>query len=347
MYSKVSVSRSLGQSGFALFELLLSAAVMLLIAVWSSQALINRINDAEAQNIASWMLTVRQGIQTYLEQYGDVMRRAQTPADMVTQGYQDWMAPTLSELKSDGLLSSGFPDRIQNIEGVHIQVMRDGDCPGDYCRLGALIYSRQALLKARGMVDEYMLAQWQLAAKGLGGIVHPLQPHIIRGHTFQHDNQLRSGAILPPGTVAMSISNEQLSERAYLRVYDTRDPQFQSDATIAGNVVAAGVVSAGRHLHLGTSEQWLTSCSEDGAVTRDAVYGLLLCSHGYWQSASRSAGGFSINSLHGCYTPDKQPSANPITRSCSCPVGHIAVPISEGGSDTGPRGITRGYLCVH
>lgn len=335
------------QRGFALIELLFAAAVMLLIALWSTQSLMNRINDASAQQNARWMLGVRTAVLGYMEQQDHDLRHATASSDLFLHGYQNWANPQLAELKAAGLLEAGFPERLRQGGGVQISILRTGDCPGDDCRLSAFMHSLHAFEKSQGVVDEQMLARWLLATEGLGGIVHPSRPDTVSGYTFQYPNPVQGGIVLPAGTVAMAISDNQLAETAYLRVGDTRDPQFQSDASIAGNITAGKVISAGDYLHLGSTAQWLEPCAVDGGITRSTSSGLLVCKDGFWDVAARSGGGYSMNSQYGCFTPEGRSSANPITKSCSCPAEYKTVPISEGGADDSGRGITRGYLCVH
>lgn len=335
------------QRGFALLELVLAAAVAMLIAVWASQALFNRLSDAGAQHSARWMLMVRAAVSAYIEQYGDSLRQAVAPGDLSVQGFQDWAAPALHELKAAGLLAKGFPEHERLVAGVRVQLMRKGVCPGDGCRIAAILHSQRALMKAPGVVDEQMLAQWLLSAQGLGGIVHPSRSQLIQGTTFQYPNPPDSRPALPPGTVAMAVSDEELFETPYLRVRDERDPRFQSDASVEGSITAGGVVTAGDYLQLGSTAQWFDACPSPGAVTRDVSGGLLLCTNGVWDIVSRSGGGYSSNSRHGCFTPDGLSSANPVTGGCSCPLGYRVVPLAEGGSADSTRGVTRGYLCVY
>lgn len=334
------------QRGFALLELVIAAGLALLIVIWGAQALVNRINDTTAQHSARWMLMVRTAVQGFLEQEGEQLRQAVDPSDLLSQGYRDWTSPQLAEFKAAGLLAAGFPESIRPLGGVRIRIVRDGECPGEGCRIAALLHSQQPFMKSASVVDEQMLAQWQLASEGLGGIVHPSQPLLIRGPTFQRSNPPDGGPVLPPGTVAMVVSDDQLS-MAYLRVRDERDPEFQSDASIRGNISAGGVVSVGEHLQLMSTGDWLELCPAEGAVTHNPQVGLLLCRNGVWDKAARSGGGFSINSNYDCFTPEGRSSANPVTGRCTCPTGYRAVPISEGGTEGSGRGLTRGYLCVY
>src|SRR5690606_3287736 len=100
----------------------------------------------------------------------------------------------------------------------------DGVCPGQTCRVEALMYSKRPLLLSGGQVDEQMVAQWILAAQGWGGSVTPAQPDLVRGAAFQMPNPPIPGPALPPGTVALAITSDQLSHLVFLRVGDLRDP---------------------------------------------------------------------------------------------------------------------------
>jgi len=332
------------QSGFALFEVLLAAAVALLVAIWASHAIANRVNDAVARQGAQWMLMVRGAVHAYLQDYVEALRHADSPGDLLLHGFQNWSAPTLAELKAAGLLDTGFPEYVRPLMGATIRVLRDGDCPGDHCRVGAIVHSRQALLKASGDVNEHMMAQWLLAADGLGGMVHPSRPGVIGGQTFSLPNPPVGGAQLPTGTVAMMVSHDQVDQAAWLRVGDTRDPQFQADASVQGDISAGGTVSAGQYLELGAVEEWRWPCDTFGTVARNEQFGLLVCQGGLWQLAVRQGGGYAINTRFGCYSPEGVSLKNPVTGSCSCPFGFTSVPISEGGDVT--RGMTHGFLCV-
>lgn len=335
------------QRGFALLELLLAAGVTLLLVIWAAQAMSHRVNDASAQHYARWMIMVRNAVGSYLEQHGDLLRQAQAPTDLVTHGYQNWAAPHVSELKADGLLAQGFPERVRPLDGARVQILREGECPGEACRINAIVYSQRAFTKAPGVVDEQMLAQWLLSAQGLGGMVHPSRPALISGHTFQYPNPPSGGPALPPGTVVMALTDGQQQQFPYLRVRDERDPEFQSDATVQGDISAGGIVSVGDYIQLHSTAEWFDACPSTGALTRDSRHGLLVCKDGVWDVVARSGGGFSVNSHYGCATPEGRSSANPVTGTCTCPIGYSLVPISEGGSEGSGRGLTQGYLCVY
>lgn len=336
-----------GQKGFAILELMIAAIILTLLAVWASNTLVNRINDASAQASAAWMLAVNKSVHGYIRRHAGAMAQAQHSGALQPEGYADWSAPELFELKADGLLSRGFPESVSRGGGVSIRLIRDGVCPGPTCRLEALMYSKQPLLLSRGRVDEQMVAQWILAAQGWGGSVTQAQPQLVRGAAFEMPNPPAPGAALPPGTVALAITSEQLSHLDFLRVGDLRDPDFQGTASVKGDISTQGGLRAQQYLHLGAQERLHGPCKDSTAVARGADGGLLVCSGKIWRPSSRTgSGGYSINLRYGCKTRSDASTENPVTGACSCPGLSTPVLIADSGPLEFPEGRTMGYLCV-
>ncbi len=336
------------QQGFALLELILAAIVTVLLAVWGTNTLVNKINDASAQASAVWMLAVKKSLHRYIERYADVLTTAEHAQVLGDKGYADWAAPRLVELKSDGLLSAAFPERIFPGGSASMRLMRSGACPGMSCRLEAIVYSDLPLTSSSTAgVDEQMVAQWVLAAQGWGGAVSSARPHLLQGPAFAFPNPPLPGSALPPGTVAMAITTEQLGHLDFLRVADVRDPDFRGSATVKGNISAGSDLRTQQYLHLGAQESLQSPCAVNNAVARDAAGGLLVCNENIWRSSSRSGnGGYSVNLVYGCQTRIKTSTENPVTGSCTCPGQSLPVLISDSGPQAFPEGRTMGYLCV-
>lgn len=336
------------QQGFVMLELVVAAIVTTLIAVWAGNTLVNKINDARAQASAVWMMSVKRSVHGYIERHADALIQAAHVGALSDQGYADWAAPTLAELKADGLLSSGFPETVAAAGSAAVRLMRHGSCPGLSCRLEAIVYSTSPfLLAANRQVDDQMVAQWLLAAQGWGGSVSISHPHLFRGAAFEMPNPVGSGAALPPGTVALAITAEQLDHLDFLRVRDSRDPQFRGMATVEGNINARSDLHVARYVHLGAQEELNSPCTADTAVAREIDGGLLVCRQNVWHSASRTGGGgYSMNLLYGCKTRAGASTENPVTGICDCPAGSNPVLISDSGPQAFPEGRTLGYLCV-
>ncbi len=335
-----------GQRGFLLVEFALGALLATLLTVWASQALVQRINRTAVVSAARWMQSIEQATRHYLQRHGQAIRLAQARSELAGKGYADWAAPTLAELKSGGLLQPGFPERALQVQGVMIQVLRDGTCPGPECQIDAIIASQKPLSDQDGSVDEQKLAQWMMATGGQGGMVHPDRSGRLEGPAFSFDNPVLPDWQLSPGTVALAVTRDQLNASDFLRVKDPRDPDFQGGLTVQEDVQTAGDVRTGGVLRFDTSRVMGTACGQEGDVARDSISGLLTCAGGIWQAFGRSNGAYSYNSTTGCLTPDGRSSANPVTGACSCPEGSVAIQVAEGAPEDHSLGTVRGYVCL-
>ncbi|MFA5521608.1 MAG: hypothetical protein WCY98_05220 [Castellaniella sp.] len=333
------------QHGLIMLELAVAGLLAGLLALWAGHAMVNRMHDAQAQAVAAWMGVLHQGAQDYVGRHALLMRDGAPANALQGDGYADWRRPGIAALRANGHLPAGFPDTIRPVGSAVIRILREGDCPSSPCRLLPVVHASQPFRTAHGAVDTAMLAEWLLATRGLGAAVQPVDPGHVQGAISRYPNPLSAGdSLLPPGTVVLGLAGDAVD---FLRVGDTRDPRFQSGASIAGDVHAGGSLHAADQLVLGQEKTWWTLCPDEGAVTRDVRGGLLSCHQGYWVPAARSSGGYSFNTIHGCFTPEGRSSANPATGRCNCPAGASAVPLAEGGDDTSWRGLTRSYLCVY
>lgn len=336
------------QRGFAMLELIVAAIIATLLAVWAGNTLVNKINDASAQASAVWMLAVKKSVHGYIQRHAGALAQAADTGALSQEGYVDWGAPTLSELKADGLLSPGFPEFVSPGAGATIRVMRRGSCPGPSCRIEALVHSKQPFLLAENhQVDEQMIAQWIMAAQGWGGSVSGTKPHLVRGTAFEMPNPPASGPALLAGTVALAITSEQLGYLDFLRVGDIRDPDFQGKATVKGDISTKGSLHAQQYLHVGAQANLYESCADNSAVAREVNGGLLVCRDNVWRPSSRvGSGGYSFNMLYGCRTRTNTSTENPVTGACSCPGQSVPILIADSGPQVFPEGRTMGYLCV-
>lgn len=337
------------QRGFVMLELLLGMLIMTLLAVWGANTVARRIDDTAAQSAAVWMLSVRHAAKAYTERYAHALLAADPSTEIAVGRYANWSAPTLAELKADDLLSHGFPEGVQHVGGAEIRVLREGDCPGPACRLAILIHSSQPLVhKGTTRVHEQMLAQWLMSTQGLGGRVSQVQPDTIGGGSFRYANPpVAGGTALPAGTVAVAVTAEQLESAGYLRVGDIRDPDFQGKLSVQGDAEFASDLRVSGYLRLDKLELWQSRCNEKNALAQDRYGGLLMCIGGYWQAASRNAGGYSRDSVLGCRKLTDGQGVNPITHDCSCPAGYSSVLISDSGPPSPGGSRVTGYLCVN
>ena len=331
------------QRGFALLELTIALLIATLLAVFAADRFAQRGRDAVAENHAAWMASVQLGVLRYLEHYSGVLIEQGAAAQL--PGFGDPMKPTPAELRQAGFLSAGFPLHGTRGGGGAIQLIREADCLSDTCRLEALVYSDQPLGRdASRPYRPSMVAHWLLTAMGRGAAVLEGRPDSIGGAGFWFPNPPVAGmSRLPVGTVALAVTAEELDRLAFLRVQDRRDPQFQGPASIVGNLSTGSSMYVGQHLHIASEASAQALCSAEGAIVQEQYGGLLVCRAGRWASAGgRGGGGYSVNSFSGCTAA----GLNPVTDTCSCPLGYAPVRIADSTSAVPSEGRTRGYICV-
>lgn len=336
------------QRGFALLELVIVAVIGTLLAVWGAGTLVNKFNDARAQATAVWMASIRGSMQDYIRRYGNEMSQASTSDALAHQGYANWRQPTIGQLKGDGLLSPGFPEKAAGGMPVNIRVLADAHCPGNDCVLQALIYSARAVQRTgSGSIDHQMIAQWLLASQGMGGTVNELDPDWVKGPAFGFHNPPDAAMpALPVGTIAMAVTAGQQTGADFLRVGDPRNPDFQGDATVQGTIRTQQSLEVGQYLMLGARHAVMTPCGTEDAVVKASDRGLLMCQQGMWRPAGAGGGGYSTNTLYGCRAANGSSTANPLVGWCGCPLGYGPVLVADSGDDLSPNGRTRGYMCI-
>lgn len=346
------------QRGFVLLELMVAGLLMTLLAVWGSQSWMHRLRETQAQALAAWMLSARAVAHDYLVRHGEEIARADLGVALAVQGYRDWSQPAWAELKADGLAQPGFPESGALGMSLGVQILRHGVCPGTACHLEALVHTVEPmLLRDRRRVDEGMVAQWLMAAQGLGAVVWERSPDVLAGPALRHPNPLPGLAqAWPAGIVALAASLSGVSPGTpggqsesgdFLRVGDMRNPDFQGEASVQGDIVTRSSLRAGRYLVLQDRNVELQTCPDEGALSVEKFRnGMLLCRGNVWRSAGRAeGGGFSSNSRFGCAGHEGVTTRNPITGGCFCGAGYVPVQISDSGPDP-QEGRTLGYLCV-
>lgn len=343
--------RRVGQGGFALLELSLALLIGTLLAVWGSTELMRRADDAAARAAGVWLLEIRHAAGRLLERHFDSLAAGTPPADADGRPlYADPLAPSLAEMRGQGLLPAGFPDAAPGGLQAAIRLHRTPQCPGDGCRIDALVHATAPLRDGRGEPDMMRLAVLNEATAGLGGHATAGPAGRLRGPAFDFPNPIAPGApALPAGTPVLWAGLDADTAGRYVRRFDTRDPQLEAPLSAAGPVSAGGRLRTAEYLELaGTADAGQPCGATPGLVSRDRRGGgLLLCQNGTWQGQDGGFGGaYAYNHRHGCFHYNGYSTANPRTGSCSCPAGYSPVIVSAGGIWSAIEGWTTGYVCV-
>ena len=329
--------------------LALALALTVMAAIWASNQLAQRIEDAAARSAGVWLTQIRLAVDQVLSTHFTALAKGEAPRD--TQGtplFADPWSPGLGELRAAGYLPGGFPDRSAMGFAAQVRVVRAPACPGAQCRLDGLVYSAQPLLKkGTNTPDLVGMAAVIEAAGGYGGAVWPGSPGRLRGAAFDFANPPAAGAPAhAPGTLALwagaGAGEGGPDLDRFVRRHDTRDPELQGSLTVGSSA------SVGAYLSIGARAAAGQYCGvANGTMANSAQGELLTCQSNVWAQASGGFGGaFSVNHPLGCYHYSGVSTANPRTGSCSCPWGYSAVIVSAGGKWTQTEGWATGYVCV-
>ncbi|WAI82407.1 MULTISPECIES: prepilin [Achromobacter] len=343
------------QGGFSLLGLALTLALTSMIAIWASSQLVQRIEDAAARSTGVWLTQVRQATAGVLEQHFAALAKGEPlQSEAGVPLFADPYAPTVAELRASAHLPADFPERASMGFAARINVARSEACPGERCRIDALVYSANPVLKVGTHAPDLIgIAAVIDAAQGYGGAVWPEAPGQVRGAAFSFPNPLVAGApMLSAGTVALWAGVGAQPEAApppvmpdlsaYVKIGDPRDPMLGGALTVASSI------SAGAYLSVGARAVARQPCHVAAGTMASTHEGeLLTCQFGLWQRASSGFGGaYSVNYPLGCRHYTGVSTANPLTGQCSCPPGFAAVIVSAGGKWTETEGWTTGYVCV-
>lgn len=301
------------------------------------------------------MAQVRQATSGMLARHFDALAKGRPPLDEAGAALlANPESPTVSELRAMAHLPADFPERSALGLGAQIRVLRGSGCPGERCRIDALVYSAKPLLKSGTQLSDLIgIASVIEAAGGYGGAVWPDTPGQARGAAFSFDNPLAPGApAYAPGTVALwAGAGAELGAdeppafpdlEPFVRIGDARDPMLSGGLTVASSLATGAYLSVGGRAQAGHA------CGlANGTMASTQAGDLLACQSNVWQPASGGFGGaFSSNNRFGCQHYSGQSTANPRTGGCSCPAGYQAVIVSAGGKWTETEGWTTGYVCV-
>ena len=312
------------QQGFALLELALALMIGTLLLVWGAAALIRQADDAAARATGAWLLEIRNAAYRMMERHFDKLSEGQPPVGPEGEAlYADMYAPTLAEFKVQGLLPRGFPESAPTGGTARIRFAEPSACPGEACRVDALVYASKPLSDRQAQPDMMRMAVLVEAAGGYGGHATAGVDGRLRGKVFDFPNpHAPGGEALAAGTPVLWAGMDMATAAQYVRRFDERDPQLKAGLTVAGSVTGKRLL-ANEYLQIAGQASPGGRCSPSGLVGRTPEGMLLSCQSGRWELAGGRYGGSYQVTNSGCYS-----IPNPLTGGLSCPAGFTAHTIS-------------------
>lgn len=291
MTGRVVVSRCLPQRGFALIELAIAAVILTLGAIWMATRISNDVQDAGARATARYLLSVKGAVQAMTVEHFDHLAGYPPPPGVTAPpAAPDWLfgpmpldvgIAQLRQPRADGqpgYLPAHFPETPVYGDAVRVRIWREGSCPGESCRLQAIVHTL-APVRASGELaySPELVGQVLMATEGYGGHAPPGSPGYIRGAIFNVPNPAGEVA----GIVAVSASLDTTLFHQFVRQGDTRQVWLQNTLDVAG------AMSTATGLMLNTAVQAGAPCTQEGMYASTARQSLAMCMTGVWFELTR------------------------------------------------------------
>lgn len=330
------------QRGFALLELSVALLIGTLLLVWGATALMRQADDATARATGAWMLEIRNAAYRMLERHFDALSEGRPPVGPEGELlYADMRGPTLAEFIAQGLLPQGFPESAPMGGTARIILAAPSACPGDACRVDALIYASMPLSDAQGRPDMMRMAVFADAAAGYGGHATAGGASRLRGKAFDFPNPYTSASgALPAGTPVLWAGMDMATAAQYVRRFDARDPQLKGALTVAGSIVGKRL-QANEYLQIAGQAAAGGACGSSGLVGRTPEGALLSCQGGLWAGLGGATTFYMVQTFGGGCV-----SANAATGSCSCPPRTRYTSLSGQASSNGYSFDRSIYACI-
>lgn len=329
-----------------MLELAIAALLLLLGAVWAASRLQNDVQDAGAQATARYLLALRGATQEMLVQHFDRLAGYPEPPEgyghatplpaylahpmPLDLGVADLVLPRADG--EPGYLPADFPARPVYGGDARVRVWREGECPGEHCRLQAIVHTTAAVgADATGYSPE-LVGQIIMASEGYGGHAPPNAPQRLRGAVFDVANPMGDEV----GIVGVAATLDTTLFHQFVRHGDTRPVLLRNRLHVEGTIASGG------GLVLQTTVIPGDACMSEGLYATSVRQSLAMCLTGVWFELARYVvTGQQSDLAHGAVlpAPDCPGGMQPFMRA-----GLQSVDVTASGADIDVRGILAGSI---
>lgn len=334
------------QHGYALLELAIAALLLLLGAVWAASRWQDDVRDAGAQATARYLLTMRGATHEMLVQHFDKLAGYPDPpegygASVALPAYLDQPLPLdlgVAELVSargegqPGYLPADFPLRPVYGGEARVRIWREGDCPGEHCRLEAVVHTTEPISADGAEHSPELIGQVIMASDGYGGHAPSNAPQRLRGAVFDVANPMGELA----GVVGVTAALDTTLFHQFVRQGDTRPIWLRNRLHVAGTIASASGLALQTEVTPGDA------CLLDGLYASSVRQSLVMCLTGVWFELARYVVTGQRHDLqHGAVLPEPE---CPGGMQAFMRVGLQSLDVDVPGADIQIRGVLAGSI---
>jgi prepilin-type N-terminal cleavage/methylation domain-containing protein len=226
--------------GFAMIELIIALSISAILAIYANQELANRSQETIARGGGVYLNAVSQAVDrlilTNFENYANGTDIA---------GVANDLQPTIPELIALGRLRSGFPLGMPTRQQARIDITRT-NCPGAGCQVVALVCTTTPITMGPGAVRFDLATAMLEEQNGRGGQSRYGDGANIRGASINSPNPMGNVEGIVCGSSFVDVGMFDI----FVRMNDTRDPNFQGNLTVAGDTTLNGSTAINNTLNV-------------------------------------------------------------------------------------------------
>jgi len=348
------------QRGFALASLMITIAIMTLLAVLGAGQIRQQLDDSAAEATGRYLLKLRGALVNLQVQHEawlhDADIAAAPPGTYPEPPPWQWqpgedaqvMHGTVTDLIAAHLLPADTPRFTPLGERAHFVLVRQGTCPGTDCQIQAFAYTCQPISRvassrnaagcpapagARSQVQPALLGKVMLSTEGYGGHDLTADQH-VRGALF---SAKRSWFDFSPhvGHAVVSAGLDTTAFAQFLRQGDTRPVVLRNQLSVEGLIQTQTGLLFTQTVSDGAP------CAPEGMMGSTGVT-LAICLNSQWAALNNhQISGTYQNLAHDAYVPPPNcPAPTTVWRH----VAITATDVTVSGNDLDIHGTTGGGL---
>lgn len=259
--------------------------------VWLAGRWQTRVEDAAAEATAAYLMSLRGATQAMMVHYFEPLLGFPAPdpsrelpavlagawPKLLSVGDLLLAGPVSAVAGAGAYLPTGFPQRPPLGAEAQIRLTREGSCPGETCRLQALVHTTEPL-RATGLDHSpELVGAFMLATRGYGAHAPAHAPERLRGALLDVPNPVGPVA----GVVAVTADLEASHFHQFVRQGDSRAIRLQNTLDVEGQL------STSSGLRLNTAVQPGAACSLAHTYARSQSGVLATCLSGVWFELQR------------------------------------------------------------